>query len=247
LSAFENESICGPDDRQHVEDYDGSLGVTREYVDSVQGAVGQLVQCGSIGCSVDGGQRFCSGAIVGVHPETGNDVFISAGHCDGTSLEELQITFNYQRGTDGKKRKETRVAVLRVLESVSPDTEDIDYVLYELDGNPGEVFGYIPPAVRDAQVGEMLCIIQHPGGEMKQIEAGECIEIAGTRIRYNDIDTMGGSSGSPVINSEGRLVGVHTNGGCSTSGGGFNFGTRLEAILEVSPLLFELWDEADNA
>ncbi len=238
---FRNESICGSDDRQHVEEYDGTLGVSREFVDSVQGAIGQLVQCGSRSCSIDGGQRFCTGAIIGVDPKTGNDLFMSAGHCDVTDTSELQISFNFQIAPDGSKRPETRVAVLEVLESVPPSAEDIDYCIYLLDGNPGEKFGYIPVAEEDAMPGDMLCIIQHPGGEPKQIEAGPCTEIAGTRIRYGDIDTMGGSSGSPVINERGELVGVHTNGGCSTSGGGFNFGTRIGAILDVSEVIEELW------
>lgn len=48
-----------------------------------------------------------------------------------------------------------------------------------------------------------------------------------TRIRYRT-DTTGGNSGSPVIHEEsGKAVGIHTHGGC-TSSGGANIGTRID-------------------
>ena len=40
--------------------------------------------------------------------------------------------------------------------------------------------------------------------------------ITGNLISYSDIDTLGGNSGSGILRaSDGRLVGIHTNGGCT--------------------------------
>ena len=59
-----------------------------------------------------------------------------------------------------------------------------------------------------------------------QTHAGPNVGSGGTTMAYQ-ADTQGGNSGSPVIDeATGRAVGVHTHGGCSTSGGsGTNKGT----------------------
>lgn len=55
----------------------------------------------------------------------------------------------------------------------------------------------------------MLCIIGHPAGLPKRVEAGPALAPQGDRILYDDIDTLGGNSGSGVLRaSDGRIVGV---------------------------------------
>jgi hypothetical protein len=90
----------------------------------------------------------------------------------------------------------------------------------------------------------MICIIGHPAGQPKRIEAGPTTSISGNLIRYNDIDTLGGNSGSGILRaSDGKLVGIHTNGGCtpnSPGDGGSNFGQRIVAVRNASPTLQNL-------
>ena len=58
-----------------------------------------------------------------------------------------------------------------------------------------------------------------------QTNAGPNAGSSGTTMAYQ-ADTQGGNSGSPVIDeATGRAVGVHSHGGCSTSGTGSNKGT----------------------
>jgi hypothetical protein len=87
----------------------------------------------------------------------------------------------------------------------------------------------------------MLCIMGHPAGVPKRIEAGPSLAPSGNLIRYDDIDTLGGNSGSGVLRaSDGRVVGVHTNGGCgpsSPNGTAANFGQRIVALIAASPTL----------
>jgi V8-like Glu-specific endopeptidase len=55
-------------------------------------------------------------------------------------------------------------------------------------------------------------------------------------LRYGNLDTLGGNSGSGILDSAGRVVGVHTNGGC-TSSGGTNSGVRIARIRAASSVL----------
>ncbi len=65
--------------------------------------------------------------------------------------------------------------------------------------------------------------------QTNQTNSGPYDTTTGTRLRYV-VDTTGGNSGSPVIfESTGEVVGVHTNGGC-TSTGGSNSGTSLSNV-----------------
>ena len=62
-----------------------------------------------------------------------------------------------------------------------------------------------------------------------------------SRVGYDSIDTLGGSSGSGLLQSpSGRIVGVHTNGGCSAAAQSHNHGVRISSILAQSPTLSEL-------
>lgn len=79
----------------------------------------------------------------------------------------------------------------------------------------GQRFGIAKISDSDAPERDTIAIIGHPEGRPKTIEAGPITDYSDTRIGYNDIDTFGGSSGSGLLNySTGKIVGVHTNGGC---------------------------------
>jgi hypothetical protein len=70
-------------------------------------------------------------------------------------------------------------------------------------------------ATSDPGTGAAITIIGHPNAAPKQIEAGTVASFSTNYLRYGNVDTLGGSSGSGVLNSLGQIVGVHTNGGCT--------------------------------
>jgi hypothetical protein len=76
--------------------------------------------------------------------------------------------------------------------------------------------------------------------QVQQTHVGPLVTSSSTTVQYQT-DTTGGNSGSPVIwEQTGQAVGIHTHGGCTTSGTGQNSGTsysrpELQAAL-ASPL-----------
>ncbi len=249
------EAQCGDtDDSQPVEQYDGTLGVTRGFVDARQASVGQLQWHDDLADRYDNpgnvsGVRWCTGTLVS------DNLFLSAGHCfdqtggtwqrprtNGTNdiipvaeiAQNMHVNFNYQVDPDGDLRDEVRFEVEALVEY---RLGGLDIAIVRLAGAPGRQFGVGRIAEADPAEGQMLAIIGHPAGVPKRIEAGPLTRLDGDRIRYNDIDTLGGNSGSAIWHSpSGEIVGVHTNGGCSTGGTGSNSGFRISRILEESPV-----------
>jgi V8-like Glu-specific endopeptidase len=258
------ETICGAtDDSQDVELYDGSLGVTIDFVRNFSPPVGQLQWLNTLkdifkGSNKSPGNvnnvRWGSGALIG------HDLFITAGHCfdrtgggwerpkqNGVIISEaeiatlMKVNFNFQINGETKKlREEDSYPVVRLLEFREGQ---LDYAIVQLGKNskgeiPGEKFGRLGVAGSDlTTVGATLCVIQHPNGKPKMIEAGPLVSNISGRISYDSIDTLGGSSGSAIVNAEtGEVVGVHTNGGC-TAFSGENFGVAIGAIRKFSSIL----------
>ena len=79
-------------------------------------------------------------------------------------------------------------------------------------------------------------MIGFPEHDPKQIEAGTIASYSADFMRYGNVDTLEGSSGSAVLNSSGAIVAVHAREGC-TATGGTNSGVRMSRIRAVSPFL----------
>lgn len=248
---------------QDVETYDGTLGVSREFVDQYESPVGQLRWLDDLS------QRFKSpndskGNVSGLRWGSGalitEDLFLTAGHCfrqqypswqiprsngapisPGEMAVEMCVTFKYQvDGATGKMRLGVSFPVLELLEQSG---SDVDYAILRLGRDasgrlPGSIFGTLAVAKNDVtKRNAALCIIQHPGGKGKKVEAGHLLDSRGSRMAYNDIGTSGGASGAPILDATtGEIVGVHVRGG-SQPIGGFNSGTTIGAIRAASKLV----------
>lgn len=265
LSQKLEETQCGPSpDFQQVEQYNGSDGVTVDWVTRKQSAVAQIqwksdlasryTSAGNVNAA-----RWCSGTMIS------SDLFLTAGHCldtnnrdgwvfpraNGTATNitpavaatELVLNFNYQQDPSGVLRTAT---VYNVTQLVEHRLGSLDYAILRVAGAPGNVWGVAPISRTNAATNSTLAIIGHPAGQPKQVDVGVTNSVSGNTISYSDIDTLGGNSGSGILERDsGALVGVHTNGGCTTAPNNTasNFGVAIGAIIASSPTLTTLFQE----
>lgn len=222
---LEQESICGSvNDAQHVNNYNGNLGPSVAFVQSNKGSKGAMETTATASQSA----KYCSGSLIAT------DLFLTAGHCVDSSTVGDFVAFNYERAA-GSTQVLTQTHA-RISAIVEDGLGGLDYAIVRLEGNPGATFGVSAVASADAAVGAAITIIGHPNAEPKQIEAGTVASRSTNYLRYGNLDTLGGSSGSGILNSSGQIVGVHTNGGCTVSGG-TNSGVRIARIRAASNVL----------
>jgi len=253
------ETQCGAtDDSQNVEEYDGSLGPTKQFVEATQGQVCQfqwksdLAQRYSKPGSVNGA-RWGTGTLIA------DNVVITCGHLfdqepfgwqvprvNGSnsriSPQEIAtnmiVNFNYQYRPDGSLRD---VESFDVVELIEYRLEGLDMAICRIAGSPGLTYGTSKLSTNDVAEGDLVAIIGHPAGFPKRIEGGQISSIDGHKIFYSDIDTLGGNSGSGILRTaDMALIGIHTNGGCREDGSGSNSGFKVTSFIAASPFLQNL-------
>lgn len=260
------ETICGvADDSQPVEQYNGTLGVTTAFVAAHQKQAVQVQWNDNLG-SVFTNPGNVSGVRWGSATMIGPDLLLTCGHLfdadpNGWTIPRqngtvnaispqdvalnMHINFDFQVDPSGTPRPEQRFPITQLVEY---RLGGLDMAVCRVGGSPGNIFGWSEVATTNAAVGDMLAIIGHPAGQPKRIEAGPATDVTGSVIRYNDIDTLGGNSGSGILQSpSGRVVGVHTNGGCNSAGTGSNSGVAIGAIVAASPTLQNLTPGSSTA
>lgn len=220
-AASTTNTICGTsNDLQQVDEYDGTLGVSKSFVATHQAPVGIMRDAEQ--------QGYCSGTLIA------DDLFLTAGHCVyGSDVSQDFVAFNYHKGVD-------EAVPYAVAEVVEDNLNGLDFAIVRLEDSPGSRFGTatLNPQHKFTK-DETIAIIQHPAGETKQVDAGTYAGSDSTYLSYKELDTLGGSSGSGVLNASGEVVGVHTNGGCYSSGGA-NRGVLLSEIAAASATIKDL-------
>jgi len=138
---------------------------------------------------------------------------------DADQARHSQIEFNYELDAAGKERassffglrpdvffltsEELDFSVVAVSErSDDQRSRAKDFSFLSLNGTTGKVLK-----------AEYLTIIQHPGGQRKQVcvRENQLLKIQDDVLWYAT-DTLGGSSGSPVFNNSWQVVALHHSG-----------------------------------
>lgn len=260
------ESACGRTiDLQDVELYDGRSGVSRAFVNRHRLAVGLLRWRNDIALRYQdeagnvSGVEWCTGTLIA------NDLFLTAAHClspedsGGFTLprerggiplrptelaREFVVVFRYE--VSGQTRLSSVGQVFDVVRLEEYRNHDLDYAIVRLGGSAGLSNGVARIAPRDIEAGSTVALLQHPVGSPMKIGAGAVTSVQGSRIFYNTIDTLGGSSGAGILDAKtGNLVGIHTNGGCKEEGGA-NYGVNIGALIAASPTVQKFVDQSTD-
>jgi hypothetical protein len=160
----------------------------------------------------------CTGTLIAA---AAGPVVITAGHCVSLGDRPL-LVFNFEEAPDGDP--------LRTEGTVIEQSDAPDYALIALDTLPA-----VTPTPLAINASDELAIIQHPRGMPKVVAEGQLLDACNGLVFYVDLDTLVGSSGAGVLNRDGYLVGVHTDGDCANAG--TNWGWTAISIVEASPYL----------
>ncbi|NVJ24475.1 MULTISPECIES: trypsin-like serine peptidase [Myxococcus] len=226
LHTIQQGSICGTTtDWEDVEPWATTRGgAWGNYVLRTQRAVG-IIRLRATGASE------CTGTLIA------ENILLTAGHCFTSTADaaNYDVVFNFQVDPTSTLRTTTTVQIAEGLERVQ--LGGLDYAVVRLASHAGNTFGSMRTVNALPTVGQILSITQHPNGLRKKYHEGHyASRLVDGQLAYADIDTDHGSSGSAVLSSDGVVVGVHTNGGC-TSFGGFNTATSMPDIYSNSTVI----------
>ncbi len=126
----------------------------------------------------------------------------------------MTAVFGYEFDSTNRLRMGKQARCVNYVPEFSHFPYDVSVI--RLSASLGNDYGQINLADTTDATPEDLFIIQHPGSQPKQVSFINC-RLTQTHISGRDegtdfthtCDTAGGSSGSPIFNAEGLLVGLH--------------------------------------
>lgn len=229
---FRIESICGEDDRRNPACYG-------EEMQKAGDAVGRML-------FQSGGYWYrCTGFLV-----SKDGHFLTNNHClsDQLSANTLEVWWRYQsstcEGTTGDKEYTSLGA------QFINTNANLDYTLLLITDENIKKYGFLEIANRIPQKGERIWIPQHGGGYLKTFAVESDMDPSGLATVIEDnlegwvkdtdfgyyADTEGGSSGSPVLDSENKVLGLHHFGLPS----GYSCGYYMNQAVKMSLIYPEI-------
>lgn len=159
---------------------------------------------------------------------------------DASQLSGVVVRFNYQQDLLGRDQ-ETRDYVAAP-KGLFYTKKPLDYTIFEVQDDPGkeDAWDNLPLQPHDLNPGERINIIQHPGGQPKQVSMqNNMVEYIGGDVLQYVTSTLPGSSGSPIFNDRWQVVGLHHAGGLISEPTTGRFFNRNEGIV-IGKILTDL-------
>lgn len=154
-------------------------------------------------------------------------------------LGNTVFRFNYQLTFDGQEEKVKHYGAKQG--GIFYTNEDLDFTFVEVEGTPGHDWGAVRINSSGTVKGKRVCIIQHPAGLPKQISfQNNIVQYVDDKVVQYLTSTLGGSSGSPVLDDAWQVVAVHHAGGMLNEPGSNltyfrNEGIHISAVIKSIP------------
>lgn len=231
----------------------GSSGSCNMNVNCPQGTSWQD-QKRSVVMLVSGGNGFCSGSLINNALNDGTPYVLTANHCGASGFATWVFRFNWEAsGCTNPSSSPTFVSLTGAVSRANSGASD--FRLVELTNQiPASYNVYYNGWDNSGSVPTSTVGIHHPSGDIKKISFDYDPSVSTTwggadvwRVVSWDLNTTteGGSSGSPLIDQNGRTIGQLFGGGAacgntlsdfygrlSTSWNGTSSSTRLKDWLD---------------
>jgi von Willebrand factor type A domain/Trypsin-like peptidase domain len=208
--------FCTPPPNWENASCDPDPGDIRNFVRKSVGMVLHVDYEGSLGFILS----TCSVTLIGP------DLVITAGHCMTSPMDDAasgSVTFDFDVNCDGSKPPGYNARFFKIASVIKQRYDTFDYCVFRLKVAPGL------PSIQMRHdlpaLGEQVFGIHHPNGAVKKLSiphpgfstvtnsSSDSIEVP------SNFHVSGGSSGSGLFDTAGRITGVLSNG--APCGGGF--------------------------
>lgn len=150
-----------------------------------------------------------------------NDLFFITNYHvinDRKDINKTKVIFDYELDIYGNSIASKSFSIDENKAWYCSPVNKYDTTVFNLidEQNKLESYGYVELSEIEIKKNDFVNIIQHPGGEMKQISLyHNIVTNTDERVVQYLTDTLKGSSGSPVFNSDWQVVALHHSGGGS--------------------------------